>query len=54
MGQGAIDAQVRHGVDQLTPANAEQYLTLPDAVRVGTVRRLARPPVLPIELERAS
>jgi ATP-dependent 26S proteasome regulatory subunit len=50
----AFDAQVRHIVDQLTPGNCEQYLTLPDAVRVGTVRRIAQPPVLPIELERAS
>jgi ATP-dependent 26S proteasome regulatory subunit len=52
--QRAIDAQVRHIVDQLTPGNCEQYLTLPDAVRVGTVRRVARASVLPIELERAS
>jgi ATP-dependent 26S proteasome regulatory subunit len=52
--QRAIDAQVRHVVDQLTPGNADQYLTLPDAVRVGSVRRIAQPPLLPIELERAS
>jgi len=51
--QRAIDVQVRHVVDQLTPGNAEQYLTLPDAVRVGSVRRIAQPPLLPIELERA-
>jgi hypothetical protein len=48
----AVDAQVRHIVDQLTPGNCEQYLTLPDATRVGTVRRIAQAPVLPIELER--
>jgi ATP-dependent 26S proteasome regulatory subunit len=48
----ALDAQVRDIVDQLTPGNCEQYLTLPDAVRVGTVRRIPQAPVLPIELER--
>jgi ATP-dependent 26S proteasome regulatory subunit len=50
----AFDAQVRSIVDQLTPGNCEHYLTLPDATRVGAVRRVAQPPVLPIELERAS
>ncbi len=49
----AIDDQVRHIVDQLTPGNCEQYLTLPDATRVASVRRLPQPPVLPIQLERA-
>jgi ATP-dependent 26S proteasome regulatory subunit len=48
----ALDAQVRNIVDQLTPGNCEQYLTLPDATRVGTVRRIPQAPVLPIELER--
>ncbi len=48
----ALDSQVRHIVDQLTPGNCEQYLTLPDAMRVGTVRRIPQAPVLPIELER--
>jgi SpoVK/Ycf46/Vps4 family AAA+-type ATPase len=47
-----LDAQVHHIVDQLTPGNCEHYLTLPDATRVGTVRRIAQAPVLPIELER--
>ena len=50
----AIDAQVRAIVDQLSPGNCEQYLDLPDAVRVGTLRRIAQSPVLPIQLERAS
>jgi ATP-dependent 26S proteasome regulatory subunit len=50
----AIDAQVQNIVGQLAPGNCDQYLTLPDAVRVGTVRRLEQPAVLPIELERAS
>jgi SpoVK/Ycf46/Vps4 family AAA+-type ATPase len=48
----ALDAQVRAIVDQLTPGNCEQYLALPDAMRVGTVRRIPQAPVLPIELER--
>ena len=48
----ALDSQVRHIVDQLTPGNCEQYLALPDAMRVGTVRRIPQAPVLPIELER--
>lgn len=52
--QRAIDAQVRSIIDQLSETNADQYLTLPDAVRVGTVRRLEQSPLLPIELERAS
>jgi ATP-dependent 26S proteasome regulatory subunit len=50
----AIDTQVRNIVDLLTPGNCEQYLTLPDAVRVGTVRRLEQPAALPLLLERAS
>jgi ATP-dependent 26S proteasome regulatory subunit len=48
----ALDAQVRHIVNQLTPGNCEQYLALPDAMRVGTVRRIPQAPVLSIELER--
>jgi ATP-dependent 26S proteasome regulatory subunit len=50
----AIDDQVRHIVDQLAPGNCEQYLTLPDATRVASVRRVSQPTVLPIQLERAS
>ena len=48
----ALDSQVRHIVDQLSPGNCEQYLALPDAMRVGTVRRIPQAPVLSIELER--
>jgi hypothetical protein len=48
----AVDAQVRHIVDQLTPGNCAEYLVLPDAMRVGTVRRIPQPPVLPVQLER--
>jgi hypothetical protein len=50
----AIDEQVQGIVDQLTPGNCDQYLTLPDAMRVGTVRRVPQLPVLPVQLERAS
>lgn len=52
--EAALDEQVRGVVDQLTPGNCDQYLTLPDAMRVGTVRRIAQPAVLPARLERAS
>jgi ATP-dependent 26S proteasome regulatory subunit len=50
----AIDEQVRAIVDQLTPGNCDQYLTLPDATRVATVRRIEQPVALPEALERAS
>jgi len=50
----AIDEQVRDIVEMLTPANCEQYLTLPDGMRVGTLQRIEQPRVLPIALERAS
>jgi hypothetical protein len=50
----AIDEQAQGIVDQLTPGNCDQYLTLPDSMRVGTVRRVPQLPVLPVQLERAS
>lgn len=50
----AIDSQVRSIVDQLTAGNCDHYLSLPDAMRVGTVRRVPQAPVLPIALERAA
>jgi ATP-dependent 26S proteasome regulatory subunit len=50
----ALDQQVRAIVDQLSPENCTQYLTLPDAVRVGTVRRIPQPAVLPAGLLRAA
>jgi len=50
----AIDRQVRHIVDLLTPKNCGQYLALPDGERVATVRRIEQPSVNPFELERAS
>jgi hypothetical protein len=48
----ALDDQVRAIVDQLHPANADQYLTLPDGVRVASIRRIAQPHLLPSDLER--
>jgi hypothetical protein len=50
----ACHRQIRSIVDQLTPYNAGNYLTLPDGARVGDVRRIEQPQVLPFELERAS
>jgi hypothetical protein len=48
----AIEDQVRTLADVLTPQNAARHLSLPDGVRVGTVRRLEAPALLPAELER--
>jgi len=49
----ALDAQVRSIVDQLSPLNAYNYLTLPDGARVGSVRRIEQPTIRLDELERA-
>lgn len=49
----ALERQVAAVVDQLRPENARRHLELPDGVRVGAVRRLPRPHVLPAALERA-
>jgi ATP-dependent 26S proteasome regulatory subunit len=49
-----FDRQVRGIVDQLHRDNVGQYLDLPDGTRVGSVRRLEQPALLPVELERAS
>jgi len=48
----SIHRQIRSTVDQLNPHNVHNYLTIPDGARVGTVRRLDQPSVLPFELER--
>jgi len=50
----AFDRQVRAVVDQLHRDNVGQYLDLPDGARVGAVRRIEQPALLPVELERAS
>jgi ATP-dependent 26S proteasome regulatory subunit len=48
----ALDDQVRAIVDQLHPSNVDQYLTLPDGVRVASIRRVPQPRWLPSDLER--
>ncbi len=48
----AFDEQIRSVVDQLTEHNAREYTDVPDGVRVASVRRIAQPAQLPIELER--
>jgi ATP-dependent 26S proteasome regulatory subunit len=50
----AFDQQIRSIVEQLNKDNAQNYLTLPDGVRVANVKKLEQPSVLPFELERAS
>jgi hypothetical protein len=47
----AIACQVHGIVDQLTPHNVGNYLTLPDGERVTHVRRLKQPALLLTELE---
>ena len=51
---GGLQRQIQSIVDQLSPHNVHNYMTLPDGARVGTVRRLSRPSIHPFELERAS
>ena len=51
---GCIDAQIRGIVEQLTPANVHNYLTLPDGMRVGDLRRLRPPAVSAYELEHSA
>ena len=48
----ALDAQVRSIVEQLSAPTCDRHLTLPDGVRVASVRRLRQPAVLAFELER--
>jgi hypothetical protein len=50
----AIDDQVRSVVGQLSAENCHNYLDLPDAVRVASVRRVPQPAMLPAALQRAS
>jgi SpoVK/Ycf46/Vps4 family AAA+-type ATPase len=47
----AFDDQIRSIVDQLSRDNVSNYLTLPDGVRVGDVRRIEQPSIRPVELE---
>jgi hypothetical protein len=48
----AFDDQVRSLVEQLNEHNARDYTDVPDGVRVATVRRIAQPAHLPVELQR--
>lgn len=50
----ALDRQIRSIVDQLSPHNVQNYLTLPDGVRVVQVRRIEQPKLSLYELERES
>ncbi|MHC4953587.1 MAG: AAA family ATPase [Planctomycetota bacterium] len=50
----AFHEQVREIVDRLDTANVADHVSLPDGLRVGSVRRIEQPSVLPVELERAS
>ena len=50
---GAFHDQIRRIVEQLTQHNAENYLDLPDGMRVGNVRRIPQPALQPHQLERA-
>jgi ATP-dependent 26S proteasome regulatory subunit len=50
----AIDDQVRAVAASLQPANAADFVNLPDGMRVTGVRRIPRPSVLPADLQRAS
>ncbi len=50
----ALASQVQSIVDQLHSNNLHQYVSLPDGVRVGNVRRIPQPKMQPFELERSS
>jgi hypothetical protein len=49
----ALDEQVHSSVKQLNEHNARQYLTLPEGVRVVTVRRLPTAPIRAYEVQQA-
>ncbi|OHB79510.1 MAG: hypothetical protein A2W31_08500 [Planctomycetes bacterium RBG_16_64_10] len=49
-----LDRQLRSVVDLINPLNVHDYVAIPDGARVGTVRRLEQPAVLPFDLEQAS
>jgi ATP-dependent 26S proteasome regulatory subunit len=48
----AFESQIRGIVDQLNERNVGSYTTLPDGVRVATLRRLSRPEHLSFEFRR--
>jgi SpoVK/Ycf46/Vps4 family AAA+-type ATPase len=49
----AFENQLQGTAEQLTQANAHQYLDLPDGVHVATLRRVPQPLWLPHELQRS-
>jgi hypothetical protein len=50
----SINEQVRGVASALQPANAADFVDLPDGVRVTGVRRIPQPAVLPGDLQRAT
>jgi SpoVK/Ycf46/Vps4 family AAA+-type ATPase len=48
----AFDRQIRGLCEQITEFNAQNYLSLPEGVRVASVRRIEQPAVQPFDLER--
>lgn len=48
----ALVGQIQSIVDQLQTHNVHQYVTLPDGVRVGSVRRIPQPKAQPTPLSR--
>lgn len=50
----AIEQQVQSTVDQLHEANVNQYVDLPDGVRIASVQRLERTAMQPYEIERVA
>jgi ATP-dependent 26S proteasome regulatory subunit len=49
----AFENQFRALADQLSEANARQYVDVPDGARVATLRRVPQPTLLPHELQLA-
>ena len=46
----ALARQIQSIIDQLHAHNVHQYVTLPDGVRVGSVRRIPQPKLPTAEL----
>jgi hypothetical protein len=50
----AFERQIGSIVEQLTPHNLSNYVTIPEGARAGAVRRLQQPSLTPFQLMRAS
>ncbi len=50
----ALDRQIHSVLRQLTPYNADNFVTIPDGARVSAVRRIEQPSLMPRELVRSS